>query len=117
MAQILAYGIGGALVPMSLIILLFNGFLRPQKLNRAAAEVVKAIRAADVTVQAGGLELRQNVNLINLAVDAIGDGNVDESIFAAQRNSGLRAVRRQRQQPSAASTAQNQRHDVSHRWL
>jgi hypothetical protein len=51
------------------------------------------------------LELRQNIDLIDLAIDAIRDGNINQSILATERHGGLGAVRRQRQQPSAASAA------------
>ena len=85
--------------------------------DEAAAEVVEAVRAADVAVQAHRLELREHVDLVDLAVDAVRERDVDQPILAGQRHGRLRAIGRERQQPRAATAAQNYSDDVFHRLL
>src|SRR4051812_34059494 len=107
MAKIFANGVGRALVPIVFVVLLVHRLLRRKKFDKAAAEIIEAISAANVTMEACRLKLRENLDLIDLAVDAIRDRNIDESVLAAQWYGRLCAVGRQRQQPSATPTAQN----------
>ena len=46
-------------------------------------KLIEPVRAADVPVQAHRLELRQHVDLVDPAVDAVRDRNVDQPILAA----------------------------------
>ncbi len=82
-AQVLAHGVGRALIPVVLVVGLVHRLLGGEDFDEAAAEIVEAIRAADVAVQARRLELREHVDLVDLAVDAVRDRNVDEPILAA----------------------------------
>ena len=97
-----------------LLVRLLHRLLGGQDFDEAAAEIVEAVRAADVAVQAHRLELREHVDLVDLAVDAVRERDVDQPILAGQRHGRLGAVGRQRQQPRAAPAAQNYRHDVFH---
>ncbi len=54
--------------------------------DEAAVEGVEDIRAADMLVQAGGIELREHVDAVQAAVDAVGDGDVDEAILSGHGN-------------------------------
>ena len=92
-AQVLAHGVGGALVPVVPVVGLVDRLLGGQDLDEAAAEVVEAVRAADVAVQAHRLELREHVDLVDAAVDAVRERNVDQPILAGQRHGRLRAIR------------------------
>ena len=56
-------------------------------------------------VQRGGIELRQNVNAPEAGVDAVGDGDVHQPVFAGEGHGGLGAVLCQRKQPGALATA------------
>ena len=61
----------------------------------------------DVLVQAVGLVLRQHDDLEVAGVDDIGQGEVDESIDAAERHCGFGSVSRERHQPLALPTRQD----------
>ena len=59
-------------------------------------------------------ELRQNVNLVDLAVDAIGNRNIDQAVFSAQRNRGLRTDGSKWEQAGTPAAAQYNSNDVAH---
>src|SRR5690349_11520960 len=54
--EIFADGIGSALVPVALVIILLHCLLGSEELDEPAAELVEAVSAPDVAVEAGGLE-------------------------------------------------------------
>ena len=80
--QVLPHGVGGALVPVGVVLRLLGG----EDFDEAAIEGVEDIGAADVLVQAGGIELRQHVDAVQAAVDAVGDGDVDEPVLSGHGN-------------------------------
>jgi len=51
--------------------------------------------------------LRQNVDSLDLRVDAIADGDIDQAIFSTERNGRLGAKFGQRIQPGSGASAQN----------
>ena len=53
--------------------------------------------------------------LVDLAVDAVGDGDIDEPVLAGERHGGFGTVLRERQQPRAAAAAEDDCDDVFHR--
>src|SRR5262245_25665570 len=106
MPQVLANGVGGALIPMALLVGFVHRLLSGQELDEAAAKMVEAVGAADMPVETHRFKLRKYVDLVDLAVDAVRDGDVDESILAGERHGWLRAVRGERQQARPTPTAQ-----------
>ena len=52
----------------------------------AAREVVGA---GEMAVEGGGVELREDVDFVDAAVDAVGHGDVYEAVRAADRHGGL----------------------------
>jgi hypothetical protein len=56
-------------------------------------------------VERGGVKLRQNVNALDLRVDTITDGNIDQTILGPQRDRWLGAKFGERIKPSPRSTA------------
>jgi hypothetical protein len=58
-------------------------------------------------VQAGRKELRKHVDLVEIAVDAVTDGNIDESVFAGHGYGRLGALGGEREEPRAAASAEN----------
>ncbi len=71
----------------------------------AAGKFVELVGARDVAVQRGRIELCQNVDAPEAGVDAVGDRDVHEPVFAGERHGGLGAVLRQRKQPRALAAA------------
>jgi hypothetical protein len=51
--------------------------------------------------------LSQNVNLFDLRVDAITDGNIDQAVFAGEGNGRFGAKLSQRIEPGAGASAQD----------
>lgn len=60
-----------------------------------------------MAVERGGVELREDVDLGQAAVDAVGHGHVDQAVGAADGHGGLGALLGQREQPGARAAAQD----------
>jgi hypothetical protein len=80
MLEVLTNGIGGSLIPGIGLV----GLLGSQDFNKAVAERVENIRIGDVIVQGGGVELGQDIDLPDTAVDTVGDGNVHQTILTSE---------------------------------
>lgn len=67
-------------------------------------------------VKGGRVELSEAVDLRDVAVQAVADGNVDESVVRAQGHSGLGTLLGQRVQASACTATKN---DAEHglQWI
>src|SRR5262249_31698406 len=102
-ADVLANRVGGALEPIGPLISLLRG----QDFDEAAAEGIEFVAIGDVPVQADAQKLRQDINAINAAVDAIADRDIDEAVLAGQGHRRLAAELGQRIEPRATAAAQN----------
>ena len=111
--QVLPHGVGGALVPAGVVQRLLGG----EDFHEAAVEGVEDVGAADVLVQAGGVELREDVDAVQAAVDAVGDGDVDEAVLARHRHGRLGADLGEGIEPGALSAAEYESDYVSHGLL
>ena len=109
-ANVLANGIGGALIPVGG----FVGLLGRQDLHETSVEIVKLIGVGDVPVQADAQKLREHVDAVEAAVEAVADGDVDETVLAGHGHGRLAAQHRQREQSSSPPTAQNQAENFFH---
>ena len=65
-------------------------------------------------MQADRVELREHVDAVQPAVDAVRERNVDQPILAGQRHGRLRAILGQRIEPRAAAAAENNSDNISH---
>ena len=97
---------------MLLVADVFDGLLGGEDLDEAAVEAVEVVGVADVLVQADGLELREDEDPVDAAVDAVGDRDVDEAIFAGERHGGLGAVVGERLEARAATATEDDGDDV-----
>ena len=89
---VLAHRVRRALEP-----LLVRGRLRGgQDLDEAVPAKPHArpdvVRAGEVAVEGGGVELGEDVHLVDAGVDAVGHGDVDEAVGAADGDGGLGAL-------------------------
>src|SRR5262249_50787987 len=110
-ANVLADGVGGPLVPVGGFVRLLGG----QDLDKAAAKGVELVGVGDVAVQAYAQELCEKINRVAAAVDAVADGYVDQAVFAGDRDRRLAAQHGQGKEPRTAAAAQNQtQHFVLH---
>jgi hypothetical protein len=98
---------------MMLIGHLVESLLSRHDFDEAAAELVEAICAADMTVEAHRLELGEHEDLADAAIDAIGKRDVDQPVFSRKRHGRLGAVRGERLQARAATAAEDNCNDVS----
>ena len=94
MNQVLADGVGGALIPGSV----GEGLLGGQDFDEAAGEMVELVGLRNVAMQRGRVELRQQINASQAGIDAVGNRDVDQPIFAGERHGGLGAFFGEREQ-------------------
>ena len=101
MDQVFAHGVGRALIPGGV----GKGLFRREDFHEAAGEMVELVGLRNVAVQRGGIELRQQINAAQAGVDAVGDGDVDEAVFARERHGRFGAVLGERKQARALPAA------------
>jgi hypothetical protein len=109
LSQILPNGVGGALVPLGP----FDGLLRRQHFNESMIEHVELVRVRDVPMEADGHELREHVDAVDAAIQAIRDRHVDESILAGHGHGRFGAKLREREQSCPLAAAKDQTQDGS----
>jgi len=90
--------------------------LSSQNLHEALVLVaahVAGISARQVPVQRRGVELREHVDLVDVAVDAVADRNINQPVVGTQGHGGLRPFLRQGvQSASGSSTEDNSEHTL-----
>ena len=109
--QVLAHRVRGTLEP----VLVHRRLLRRENLDETLAVVrpdVAVVRLGKVAVQRRAVELREAVNLVDVRVDAVGDGDVDQAVVRAERHRGLGAGLRQGVQTRTGAAAQDDRQNV-----
>ena len=58
-------------------------------LHPAGVEGVKIIGAGDMAVQGDRIELGQHGNMMDAGIDAVADGDIDQAVFASDRDGWL----------------------------
>ncbi len=109
-ADLLTHGVGGALVPVGRLV----GLLGGQHLDETLAERIELVGVGDVAVQADAEELRQHIDAVEAAVDAVADGDVDEAILAGNGHGRLAAQHGQGIKASAATSTKDQAKHAIH---
>ena len=112
-AEILPNRVGRSLEPRLRNHRLHGG----QDLHIPLRKLVEAVRALNVPVQGNAVELREQEDLADPAVDAVADRNIDQAILARDRHGGLCPVAGQRQQPLPLSTAHDYANDFHNRTV
>jgi len=102
---LLADGISRPLVPVSRT----QSLLRCPDLHPADMEGIKTVGIGDVAVQRNGIELGEHCHVKDAGINAIADRDVDQTIFARQRNCRLGARFCQREQARSLPAPQNDR--------
>ena len=103
-AQMLAHGIGRSLVPQ----LFFVGLLGRQDFDEAFAKRVEVVGPANVAVQADRIELRQHIDAVHVAVQAVRQRDIDQPVLSGQRDRRFRTELGQRQQARAATASEHE---------
>ena len=109
--DVLAHSIRGALEPVLVLGRLLRGEHLDETLAVVGADVV-VVRLREVSVERGGVELREAVHLVDVGVDAVGHGQVDEPVVGAKGNRGLGAGLGERIQAGARTTAEDDAEDI-----
>ena len=109
--DVLAHSICGALEPVLVLGRLLRGEHLDETLAVVGADVV-VVRLRKVSVERGGVELREAVHLVDVGVDAVGHGQVDEPVVGAKGNRGLGAGLGERIQAGARTTAEDDAEDI-----
>src|SRR2546429_6011571 len=68
----------------------------------------------DMTIQRESFVLRKNVNPAQIGVDGVGEGDVNNAIDPAEGNGRFRAVARERIEPLAGSSSQQNSQSIFH---
>ncbi len=103
--NVLADGVCGALIPIVALLRL----LGRENVDGAPAKRVETIGFLDVPMQRCRVELRQQVNPVDLRVEAIADRDVHQSVLTRKRHGRLAPLLGERMESRAAASP----HDYS----
>jgi len=101
--EVLADGIGGALVPARIR----EGLFRGQNFNETTRELVKLVALIDMAVKRCRVELGEDVDPAEVGIDAIADRDIHQAIFAGQRHGRFGTFLGEREEAGALSAAHN----------
>ncbi len=99
--DVLEDGVGGALVPALGDAL--HGGKDLDELTELGGDD-RAPAFADVAVEREGFVLGEDVDVAEVGVDAVGEGDVDDAVLAGKWDSGLGAVAGERKEPLPSTT-------------
>ena len=103
-AQVLVDGVGGTLVPAALLVVALVG---GQHLGTAVGLVqTPGLAVADVFVQLQRLILGEDSHGVNAGVDTVGQGEINDAVFAAKGDGRLGSVLGQNLQTAALAACQ-----------
>src|SRR6185436_15479453 len=88
-----------------------EGLLGREDVDETLRERGEPVGLVDVAMQAGAVELREDVDSIDARVEAVADRNVDQPELAAHGNRRFRPIARERPEASALAATQNGRND------
>lgn len=108
--NVLINGVGGALIPV--IADPPHGREDLDEFADFASENVPSF--ADVTVEGQGLVLGEDVDAAKIRIEAVGEGNVDDAIDAAEGHGGLGAIASERIEALSGAACQKHPESVFH---
>lgn len=88
----------------------FWALLRCEDFDKALVLVaahVARVGAGKVAIEGRRVELREDVDLGDVAVEAVTNRDIDQPVVGSERHCGLRALLRQRVETSPGSAAEN----------
>ena len=107
--NVLVNGVGGSQIPIGR-----DAHLRRQDFDEFAEAQQLRPALADVPVERKRFVLRQDEYAAEIAVDAVGKRDIDNAVDAAEGHGGLGAVARQRPQPFALPSCQQNADRIAH---
>src|SRR5262245_2810595 len=112
MQQVLPHRVSSSLIPRRVRERLF----RREDFDEPAREMIELVRLRNVPVQRGGVELSEQVDALEVRVDAVGKWNVHQTILARQRHRRLGPLFRQWKKPGPLTAAHDYRQHVADVW-
>ena len=110
--DVLEHGVGRPAVPLGDAA---AGDVRLKELHAALVSVeIPGPAKPDVVIERAGVVLRQDHDIVDVGVDAIRQGEVDDPVFATERNSGLCAHARQDRQALTLTAGEDHGHRPFH---
>ena len=109
--DVLIDGVGGALIPV-----LGDAHLRREHFDEIAVAHEQRPAAAHVAIEAEGFVLGKNEDAAQLAIQAIGERDVNDAVDAAEGDGRLGAIASERPKAFALATGQQDRKCVAHQW-
>jgi len=103
MPESFAYRVRCALEPIEVV----HGLLGGQNIHKTFSKNVEFVGQIDVAVQGRGIELRQDEDALDVGVEAVGDGHVDQPVFAGDGDGGFRPIFGQRVEALSDTAAQD----------
>src|SRR5229473_1873381 len=112
--DVLVDRVGGALIP-----LLRDAHLRREDFDVVAEAGERRPASANVAVKAESLVLGEDENAAEIRIDAVREGDVDDAIESAERNSGFGAVASERPEALALASSKENYDGIAHvrHWL
>jgi len=108
-----AHRIAGALEPGVAVGSLLGG----ENVHETVSESIESVSLHDVTVHARRKKLGQNKNLFQARIDAVADGNIDETVLAGKTDGRFAALKSEGEEPCASSSPKDDGSHVFHFWL
>jgi hypothetical protein len=90
------------------------GLLSRQDFAEVLAKWIEIVGSSDMEMEAGGVELREDVDSSQTGIDAVADGDVYETIFAAEGYRGFRPIRRKGVEPRPFAAAKYNAEYICH---
>ncbi len=107
--DVLIDGVGGALIPV-----LRDAHLRSENFDEIAVAHQQRPAAAHVAIEAESFVLGENEDAAQIAIQAIGESDVNDAVDAAEGNGGFGAIAGERPKAFALATGQQDRKCVAH---
>jgi hypothetical protein len=107
MIPCLSHRIGGSLMEVGDL----RGLLRGEDLHKALVKGVKGEGPCDVVMEAEGIVLGENKDRTEIGIDAVGNGNIDQTVHSPKGNRGLGPFTGEGLQAGAFSASQNKGDD------
>ncbi len=111
MLEILPHRVRCALVPTRFLV---ETLLRRENVHKPAGESIEFVSLLNVAVEGSGVELGQEINFTDLAIQTIADGNIHKPVFSGEGNCGFRPVFGEGKKTGALPPAHDHRQYLVH---
>ena len=108
-SEILAHRIGGPLIPRVIGECLF----RSQNFHEPSRKMIELVGLGDMPVERGRVELGEEVNALQIGIDAVGNRDVDQTILPGQRHRRLGSLLGQREETGPLPSSHDDGQDVA----